>query len=146
MHFKNDMKNLPQTEWIELRQKQKKKLERATIEREKEGKKEKVDSEWKRWNKIFVDDVSIVYTVMHRMWNGEKDIANRGKRNKNDYCLTSEGKRGRNQIVETNRATHLITFCFIASSSSLQMFAFEIKIKGFKEGKKGERMFKLTHR
>lgn len=38
MHFKNDMKNLPQTEWIEMRQKQNK---INLKEREKEEKKNK---------------------------------------------------------------------------------------------------------
>jgi hypothetical protein len=60
--------------------------------------------------------------------------------NSNDYCLTSE----RNQIVETNRAAHLITFsaravfACSASSSTLQMFAraasrAQIKIKDARE-------------
>lgn len=68
MHFKNDMKNLPQTEWIELRQKQKKKLERQR--RSSWKGEEKI---WKRWNKISADDVSIVYcNAPNVKWRGNE--------------------------------------------------------------------------
>lgn len=85
MHFKNDMKNLPQTEWIELRQKKKRRRE------EKKGEKNssRATTTTKRWNgrktrsemKTVNWDFrwwcfSIVYTVMHRSgrnrWEGKK--------------------------------------------------------------------------
>lgn len=130
MHFKNDMKNLPETEWIELRQKQKGEKRKIHLERRRRQNDEmgeKRDPKWKRWNEIFADDVSIVYTVMHRMWSRRNRWERRkkkdSKRNKNDYCLTSEKRQKSNC---RNKSRNLLGFLL-----ALQMFA-EIKIKGLK--------------
>lgn len=81
------MKNLPQTEWIETETKEKNKQEKTGQEKY---------LKWKRWNKIFDDDVPIVYCnapnvkwrkgIGQYVWNWWSEE----ERNKSDYCLTSE--------------------------------------------------------
>lgn len=76
MHFKNDMKNLPQTEWIELRQKK-----NRGEKRKKKFISSDDDDKTMKWEKNAIRNENgesrfslmmfrLWKAVMHRMWSG----------------------------------------------------------------------------
>lgn len=101
------MKNLPQTEWIETETKEKNKQEKTGQEK---------DLKCKRWNKIFDDDVSIVYCNAPNVKRNRSIRLELMKwRRKKQERLLFNKRKSRNQIVETNRATHLTSLPLASS-------------------------------